>query len=189
MTKVLSVQALIGKVPQPVTLGYRLQSCSTSSSIIRMRGQGVLSAFFPITQNQEWLIHQRVELTHRGSSTSWRNGLTGTSWSSTRNAKSYIWGGMTPGRSTSWGSTQLESKFNCGHQIEYGPAMCPVCKEGQWYPRLHYIKYCHQWRELILTLIQHWCVHTWSTLSSSGPLSTRDMGILVESPTTGYGDD
>lgn len=59
-----------------------------------------------ITQNWECLICQRVVLPSRGTTTGWKNGLTGTSWSTTR-------GSAEP--STAW-------RNNSSHQYVLGPA-------------------------------------------------------------------
>lgn len=53
--------------------------------MIWMTGQSAPSASLLMTQNcGEWLMFQRVVLPSRGTSTGWRNGLMGTSCSSTR---------------------------------------------------------------------------------------------------------
>ena len=52
----------------------------SSSLIIWMMGQSVLSASLQMTQNQvQWLIHQKVVLPFRGILAGCRNGLAGTS--------------------------------------------------------------------------------------------------------------
>lgn len=111
--------------------------------MIRVTGQGVLSAYFPITQNQEWLIHQRVVLPYRNFNKleKWvnRNFM-----KFNKKCKVFHLGRNNPRSEHFLGSTQLESKFECGHEVEYEPTVCSGCKEGKWYPRLHYTRYCHQ---------------------------------------------
>lgn len=151
-------------------------------------GQGVLSAYFPITQNQEWVIHQRVELTYWGTSTSWRKGLTGTPWSSRRkqnltSGEEQSKAGAHPGGPPSWkANANVDTRLSMGQQ-------CALFAKASGILGCITQNIVIRWRELILIPVQHWCVHTCKTLSSSGLLSTRHMGILVESPTKGRGDD
>lgn len=60
---------------------------------------------------------------------SWRNLLTGTSWSSARrSAKSCTCGGATPGTRTCWGPPSLAERGSGdpgGHQVEHEPAVVP----------------------------------------------------------------
>jgi len=65
-----------------------------------------------MTQSRgEWLIHQRIMQPSRGTSTGWRNGLTGTLWSSSRSAKSCTWGETTLGTRTWWGPPSWKAAF------------------------------------------------------------------------------
>jgi len=75
---------------------YWVQSCLTSSLMISVLGQSVPAASLLMAQNwEEWLKGQRAVLPSRETSTAWRNGLTGTSGSSTRwNMKSCKRGGI-----------------------------------------------------------------------------------------------
>lgn len=58
--------------------------------MIWMIGQSVHFAKLQVTQNWEkCLMCQRIMLPPRQTSSAWRNGLTGTSWSSTRSAPVY----------------------------------------------------------------------------------------------------
>lgn len=78
---------------------YWVQSSAASSLMNLMIEQSVPLASLQVTPNwKEWLIPQKVMLP---SSVSWRNGLTGTSWCSTRGtARSCTWGRTTPSSST-----------------------------------------------------------------------------------------
>jgi len=71
-------------------------------------------ASLQLTPNwKEWLICQRVVLTSRGTSSGWRDGLTGTSWSSaSRSAKSYTYRGTTPGTSIIWVLTSWKAAWH-----------------------------------------------------------------------------
>lgn len=67
---------------------------------------------------------------------------------------------------------------------------CAICNESKWYPRLHYTKDCYQVERANPYPLSNTDV---STLGILYPVWTllyqRDMGILMESPTKGHGDD
>ena len=73
---------------------------------------------------EQWLIHQNVVLPSRGTWTGWRNGPTGTSWSSAKaDAKSYTRGGIIPVTSTRWEPTSKKSEetWTCWSEFCAGP--------------------------------------------------------------------
>lgn len=93
-----------------------LQSCLTSSLTIQTMGSSAPSVNLQVAQNwEELLIHHRVMLTFRGTSTGWRGGLIGTTWR--RNSPRYPAG------------SQLCSKgpkSPGGHHVEHESAVCPA---------------------------------------------------------------
>jgi len=100
-----------------------------------MTEQSVPSPSLLMIQNwEEWLRHRKVVLPSIRTLTGWKNGLRGTSCSSTRgSAKSCTWEGTTslclgP---MSWRVVcQKRPGGPGGHQVENEPAMCPYSKEG-----------------------------------------------------------
>lgn len=104
----------------------RVQSLIMSSLMIWMIGQSVPFANLQVTQNWEkWLICQRVMLPSRWTSRAWRDGLTGTSWSSIRSAPIYIV--YQSSGNQSFGK-QLGRKGR--QQCDCKPAMHPCSREG-----------------------------------------------------------
>lgn len=63
------------------------------------------------------------------------------------------------------------------HQAADEPAVCPSLKEGWWHLRLH-LEECCQQDEGGDPYPPHWWGHTWSSVFTSGLLSTRDMDML-----------
>ena len=83
---------------------YWGQYCLTSSLMTWMIGQSASSASLQMMRNwEEQLIHHMIVLPCKGTSTGWRNGQTGTSWSLPKgNAKSCICKETTPDSSTQY---------------------------------------------------------------------------------------
>lgn len=82
------------------------------------------------------MIIQWVTWPYRGTSTNWRNGLTGL----LKFSKGKCWVGTTPGTSTFWwypAGKLIGRKGNTGsgtNQGEQKPALCPCLKEGSSHP-------------------------------------------------------
>lgn len=99
-----------------------------------------------LVQNwEECQVHQEVMLTSRGTSPGRRKGLSGTSWSLTREStKSWLWGGKTPGTRTCQGPSgsqaSLQRRMRRGSwwtPALTGASNVPACKKGQQHPGLH----------------------------------------------------
>ena len=137
-------------------------------------------------------------LLSRGTSTGWRNGLTGASRISTsRIAKSWAWGGTTPGTSICWGPPSWKAAWQKRDWCSWWTPSCasasnvPFChKEGEWCLGLHWKWYCQQVEgggpspllrtgEAIPEVLH-------AVLSSSVQEGRGDTG---ESPTKGHKDD
>lgn len=109
----------------------------------------------------------------QGGEMSWQDLI---KFSKKKSAKSSIWAETIPCISTHWGpgGKQL-GRIGPGdpgrHQAEHEPPKCPFSK-GEWYPGLHEEECCWQVRPVILPLYS--ALDTWSAVSSSQLLSTRE---------------
>lgn len=109
--------------------------------MIWMMGQRGLSGSWMTQKKEEWLMHQRVLLLSRGTSTGWRNGLMGTcavQWGK------FTGGGTSPCPRMHWGLPSWEAVWPAEkdlgilvdtrlHMSEQG---CPCCRESKHYPGL-----------------------------------------------------
>ncbi|KAK4830979.1 hypothetical protein QYF61_014498 [Mycteria americana] len=119
---------------RPVTVYHRdqywIQSCSTSSLMIWMMALQIKPNW------EEWLIHQRLVLPSRGTSTGWRNGQDRNLVKFKKgSAKSCIWGEITPVTST--GVRRAGKKLSGkgpggpnGQKVEHEPAHVLVAKKA-----------------------------------------------------------
>lgn len=151
-------------------------------------GQSASLASSQIIQN--W-IHLRVMLPFRWTSTAWRTGLNGISWSWARgNTQACTWEGI-PRAPGTVGTKQLESReapsFPRGQQADQKAVMCLYCKKGQQHSGLNEAALPTGWG-VILPIYSEFLRHIWSAGSSAGQASTR-YGLGGLSPAWGQWDD
>lgn len=161
-------------------------------------GQSTTSASLPMTQNwEERLIRQKVMLPCRRTSADWRSELTGNSWSSTKRSAKFCTGRVTtPCANIYWGL------------LSWKGALQRRTWKSWWTPSwalasnvpLPQRKLTVSWAALGAALpadqgrgscpsSQHRWGHVWSTASSAGLLSTREMDILKRVQQKGHEDN
>lgn len=124
----------------------------------------IIPNIFPILlislkSGRNWWIHQMVVWPSQGTSSGWRNGLTGTpgKW------KCQTWH---PGTNNHMHlhmlqANQQSAPCQCGrkwpgnpdgHQADHEPTLCPCCKEDQKPPWLHQAEHYNRSREVTISL-------------------------------------
>lgn len=142
-------QSLSGNQPTAVcSRGQILFPNSVTSSLMTWAmEQGTSSARLQRIQNwEEWLVYHMAVLAFRETSTSWRNGPAGTSWTSADNCQILHLGWNNPAHQYPLAHDWLESSSagkDIGVQLDPGLAMCS-CNKGHCQHGLHGEKCCHQ---------------------------------------------
>lgn len=137
-------------------------------------GQSVPFASLQTMQTwKQWLICQRILLSFRGTSTGWRNRLTGTLWSSRKpNAKSHTRRGITTCSSIGLWADWLESNCTKGSRrswgtprwLEWATWFCTLTKTNRLLGGINKSIRNKQVRECVYsplfnTGVPDWCVH------------------------------